>query len=216
MSDAAVDAVLALAVRRTLTKDQVLLRQNDRADAFFLVEQGYLKLTQITQDGAEVIVRFVGPWDPVGAVAAVDDRSYPVTATACDAVHVLTWPRARLLEALEKYPQLKSNILREISAHMDNALTRLRELATLNVTQRLAHTLLRLTAGEGAVAPQGGRVVPHALTRQELAELTGTTLFTASRVLTSWEASGLVRSSRAHVEVLDPEGLQRAADSAGD
>src|SRR5204862_8017389 len=139
-----------------------------------------------------VIVRFVGPWDPVGAVVAVGDAPYPVTATACDAVHVVAWPRVRLLALLEKHPPLKTNILREMNAHMDDALTRLRELATLNVSQRLAHTLLRLTAGGRVQSATSGRAVPHALTRPELAELTGTPLFTVSRVLPDWETAGLV------------------------
>ena len=112
------------------------------------MQRGYLKLTQLTPEGAEVIVRFVGPGDPVAGVAALGEAPYPVTATACDAVDVLAWSRGQLAELLARYPQLKTNILREMTAHMDDALTRLRELATLDVRQRLAHTLLRLT-GEG-------------------------------------------------------------------
>ena len=77
--------------------------------------------------------------------------------------------------------------------------------------QRLAHTLLRLTV-KAASAGAGGLTVPHTLTRQELAELTGTTLFTVSRILTEWEGAGLVRSTRAHVAVLDAERLRYAAD----
>ena len=94
---------------------------------------------------------------------------------------------------------------------MDDALTRLRELATMKVSQRLAHTLLRLTHPAKPEVP-GALTVPHALTRQELAELTGTTLFTVSRILTDWEKSGLVRSSRARVDVIDAHGLRDAAE----
>ncbi len=212
MPESARAEILAAATHRELERGDVLIRQGDPASAFFLIDNGYLKLTQVTPEGAEVIVRFVGPWDPVGGVTAVGSMPYPVTATACDAVHVLAWPRPVLLDLLDRYPQLKTNILREMTAHMDDALTRLRELATLNVRQRLAHTLLRLTAPRPAIG--GGRLtVPHTLTRQELAELTGTTLFTVSRVLTEWEEEGLVRSARATVEVLDAEGLREAAEA---
>lgn len=205
------DAIVGAASRRSLRKGQMLIRQGDPASAFFLMDRGYLKLTQVTADGAEVIVRFVGPWDPVAGVAALGETPYPVTATACDAVEVLAWPRPVLVDLLDRYPQLKTNILREMTAHMDDALTRLRELSTLKVSQRLAHTLLRLTQPGTGVRP-GALAVPHTLTRQELAELTGTTLFTVSRILTEWEDAGLVRSSRAHVEVLDADGLKDAAE----
>jgi CRP-like cAMP-binding protein len=203
-------AVLGAAAHRSLHKGQVLIRQGEPASMFFLMERGYLKLTQLTPDGAEVIVRFVGPGDPVAGVAALGEAPYPVTAAACDEADVLAWSRGQLADLLARHPQLKTNILREMTAHMDDALTRLRELATLDVRQRLAHTLLRLTVK--AAAGGAGLAVPHTLTRQELAELTGTTLFTVSRILTEWEGAGLVHSTRAHVAVLDAERLQDAAD----
>ena len=209
------EAIVRAASRRALRKGQTLIRQGDPASAFFLMDRGYLKLTQVTPEGAEVIVRFVGPWDPVAGVAALGETPYPVTATACDAVELLAWPRPVLVDLLDRYPQLKTNILREMTAHMDDALTRLRELATLKVSQRLAHTLLRLTQPAKGARP-GALMVPHTLTRQELAELTGTTLFTVSRILTEWESAGLVRSSRAHVEVLDADGLKDAAEGQSD
>ncbi len=203
------EAVLGAAAHRSLHKGQVLIRQGEPASTFFLMERGYLKLTQLTPDGAEVIVRFVGPGDPVAGVAALGEAPYPVTAAACDAVDALAWSRGQLADLLARYPQLKTNILREMTAHMDDALTRLRELATLDVRQRLAHTLLRLTVKAAAGA---GLAVPHTLTRQELAELTGTTLFTVSRILTEWEGAGLVHSTRGHVAVLDAGRLQDAAE----
>jgi CRP-like cAMP-binding protein len=205
------EAILGAGAHRSLRKGQVLIRQGEPASTFFLMERGYLKLTQLTPDGAEVIVRFVGPGDPVAGVAALGEAPYPVTASACDAVDVLAWSRGQLADLLARHPQLKTNILREMTAHMDDALTRLRELATLDVRQRLAHTLLRLTV-KAAAAGAGGLSVPHTLTRQELAELTGTTLFTVSRILTEWEGAGLVHSTRAHVAVLDAERLRYAAD----
>ena len=205
-------AILAAGSHRTLRPREVLIRQDDPATAFFLIERGYLKLTQVTAEGAEVIVRFVGPGDPVAGVAALGETVYPVTATACDVVDCLAWPRASLADLLARYPQLKTNILREMTAHMENALTRLRELATLDVRQRLAHTLLRLTRAESTPPDGLERMVPHTLTRQELAELTGTTLFTVSRILTEWEGAGLVHSTRGHVAVLDAGRLQDAAE----
>jgi len=213
MAPSEAHTILAAGIRRALRKGQVLIRQAEPASAFFLIERGYLKLTQLTPEGKEVIVRFAGPWDPVAAVAALGATPYPVTATACDAVDLVVWPRPVLADLLGRYPELKTNILREMTAHMDDALTRLRELTTLKVGQRLAHTLLRLTAPT-TTSGSGRLAVPHSLTRQELAELTGTTLFTVSRILTDWEAAGLVRSSRARIEVLEAEGLRDAAEQS--
>jgi hypothetical protein len=88
-------AILAAATHRALRKGQVLPRQGEPASTFFLMERGYLKLTQLTPEGAEVIVRFVGPWDPVAGVAALGETPYPVTAVACDAPYNSSRGRAR-------------------------------------------------------------------------------------------------------------------------
>ena len=141
MTPSDAQAILAAGIGRGLRKGQVLIRQAEPAAAFFLIERGYLKLTQVTAEGSEVIVRFAGPWDPVAGVAALGETPYPVTATACDAVDLVVWPRPVLADLLGRYPQLKTNILREMTAHMDDALTRLRELATLKVSQRYPHRL---------------------------------------------------------------------------
>ena len=161
---------------------------------YLLAVLTYLRAT----DGGRIRWRWAGAVSVGAFVAAV--LAHPIA---------MTLPLSLLV--LDAYPLLKTNILRAITAHMDDALTRLRELATLKVSQRLAHTLLRLTAPTKA-DDAGHLVVPHTLTRQELAELTGTTLFTVSRILTDWEAAGLVKSSRAHVEVLDTAGLRDAAE----
>ena len=79
---------LAADFNSIVRKGQVLLRQSEPASTFYLIERGYLKLTQVTAEGSEVIIRFVGPWDPVGGVAALGEAPYPVTATAVDVVEV--------------------------------------------------------------------------------------------------------------------------------
>jgi CRP-like cAMP-binding protein len=97
---------------------------------------------------------------------------------------------------------------------MTDALTRVRELATERVSQRLAHTLLRLMRQAGTPGPDGV-LIAHPLTRQEFADLTGTTLYTVSRTLSRWQAQGILQSTRRHLLVRAPkrvEELTRAAD----
>jgi CRP-like cAMP-binding protein len=96
--------------------------------------------------------------------------------------------------------------MREMAAHMTDALTRVRELTTERVGQRLAHTLLRLMRQCGQTTPEGTLIV-HPLTRLELAELTGTTLFTVSRTLTQWEAEGILRTVGRRLLVTAPRQL---------
>lgn len=205
---------LSAARRREARRHEVVARQGEPVQAFVLVESGLLKLLQLTPEGRELIVRFVGPGEPFGGVVVLAAAAYPVTAIALEATRLLAWPAEVLQPLLDRYPQVRLNITREIASHMTDALTRVRELATERVSQRLAHTLLRLLRQAG-VPDREGVLVNHPLTRQELADLAGTTLYTVSRTMSQWQAQGILESTRRHLRVRLPkrlEALSRAPD----
>src|SRR4051812_15667707 len=186
-------AWLEQSAARDVRRGQTVAGQGDAATAFYLVETGVLKLVQLTVEGRELIVRFVEPGEPFGGVVALDGATYPVTALAIEPTRLRVWPRDVLSRLLERHPQVRTNIMREMTSHMTDALTRVRELTTARVGQRLAHTLLRLARQCGRPTAEG-ILIPHPLTRQELAELTGTTLYTVSRTLSQWQADRILHS----------------------
>ncbi len=201
---------------RSLKRTQPLARQGEPAECFYLVETGALKLVQVTADGHELIVRFVGPAEPFGGVVALGDAPYPVTALAVEPTRVRLWSRETLTALLASFPQVRLNIMREMTAHMTDALTRVRELATERVDQRLAHTLQRLMRQGGRPDP-AGILIPHALTRRELADLTGTTLYTVSRILGRWQAEGVLTVEGRRLVVRSAARLEALArGEAGD
>lgn len=179
----------------TLKRGQTLARQGEPARHFYLVESGFLKVLQLTAEGTELIMRFVAAGEPFGAVVALGDAPYPVTAIATQPTVVHGWTRATVSTLLVGTPQVSVNIMREMATHMTDALTRVRELTTARVGPRLAHTLLRL-ARQCGERTQDGVLITQPLTRQELADLTGTTLYTVSRTLTKWESMGLLESRK--------------------
>jgi CRP-like cAMP-binding protein len=195
---------------RDYTRGQTVIRQGEPAAIFYLVERGFLKLIQLTPEGQELIVRFVGPGEPLGGIVALEAATYPVTALAIEPTRVRAWAVAALGRLLEQHPQVRVNIMREIAAHMTDALTRVRELVTKRVGQRLAHTLLRLMRQCGHPTSDGV-LITHTLTRQELAELTGTTLYTVSRTLSQWEADGVIHSAGRQLIVRSPKRLDQLA-----
>ena len=204
--------LLAAARPRQLKPREVLGQQGDPADVFSLVQVGHLKLAQVNAAGAETLVRFVGPGDCYGAIALVAGSRYPLSAVAVKPSRVLTWPRATITTFAERLPRLKSNILEEITRRMTSVLSMAQELATDRAPQRLAKALLRLAAHGGTQTPEGVHIT-HPITRQELADLAGTTLFTVSRVMSQWESDGLLRTGRGDVTIVDPEGLELAASA---
>ncbi len=202
---------LSRATSAALKRGHVLARQGEQARHFYLLESGFLKVLQLSAEGTELIVRFVSPGEPFGGVVALGNAPYPVSATAAQPSVVRTWSRDAMTELLIETPQVRMNIMREMAAHMTDALTRVRELTTERVGPRLAHTLLRLARQCGQKGPDG-ILIPQPLTRQELADLTGTTLYTVSRTLTRWEAEGLLESRN---RCLLLHSLRKLEDLAG-
>ena len=207
----AVARMLDDASTRALRPHEVLARQGDEGRSFYLVVDGYLKLVQLTPEGREIVVRFVGPGEPFGGVVALEDVRYPVTALATGPVRLLAWTREALRRHIDAAPDIKTNLMQEMADHMNDALTRVRELATERVEQRVAHTLLRLARPQGrADAP--ALVVPHPVTQQELAEMAGTTLYTVNRILSRWKAEGVLRAApRGRISIVSRHKLEEAA-----
>jgi CRP/FNR family transcriptional regulator, nitrogen oxide reductase regulator len=212
LTDREQQELLAAGHVRQLQSRDILGHQGEPADLFALVQVGFLKLGKVSPAGVEMLVRFVGPGDCYGAIALVPDSCFPVSATAVQPSRVLVWTRPVITAFAERLPRLKSNIFEEITRRMSGVLTAAQELATERVPQRLAKALLRLAEYGGAPVAEGIHIV-HPLTRQELADLTGATLFTVSRLMSEWESRGLLRTGRGSVTIVDPGGLELAASA---
>lgn len=205
LAEAAVDEAADAGHRRQLSAGDTVFRQGEPADELFVLLKGRVKVTQVTPDGQQVVVRLLGPGEMMGCVAAWGGGNYPGTATAQEETSVIGWSGAVLGRLVERHPLIARNLLGTVGHSLQETQTRLRELATERVERRLAHALLRLVDKEGSSLR---------LTRQELAELAGTTLFTASRTLSAWEAQGLVEAGRGRVTVHRPGALAALAEDA--
>lgn len=205
------EEVARLSVTRKLRRGQVLFRQGEEAAALYLVLAGKLKLTQEDSFGHQVLVRFVGPGQVMAAVTITPGHSYPVTAQAVEESVVALWPAEVIRDLCRRYPALSLSAMREVAAHMEDMQQRFLELASERVEQRLARCLTRLARQVGQKVPEGVLLdVP--ISRQDLAAMTGTTLYTVSRILSHWEAQGLVRTGRRKILIANPHGLVVVAE----
>jgi CRP-like cAMP-binding protein len=204
-------ALLSQSRVRMAAAREIIASEGDPAGFAALVQLGHLKLTRAAPDGTEVIVRYLGPGAPFAAIAALPDARFPVTATAVTPARLLVWSAADMRTMADRIPQLKTNLMSAMSGHMTGALERVQELTSERVPARVARALVRMARDSGEHTDSGWRIV-HPLTRQELAELTGTTLFTVSRLVSAWESEGLLRTARGAMTVVDPDGLETAAD----
>jgi CRP-like cAMP-binding protein len=153
----------------------------------------------------------IGSWTLFAVVAIIEEANYPITAQAAEPCQLIYWPKDALRELVGRFPRLSINAMQLMAMRVREYQDRFRELATERVERRLARALIRLASQTGKKTEEGV-LIDMPLTRQDLAEMTGTTLFTASRVLSQWEAQGLVKSGRERVVIVFPHGLVRIAD----
>ena len=214
MDPAALARLMTRATTRRVVQGDIVFEQGAQAVAFFLLLHGRLKVSQVTSDGQQVMVRVVHPGDLFGFARALARPDYPGTAKAAVESIVVSWPMADWDAVVENNPRLAINAMQTIGQRLDEAHTRLREMSTQEVERRVAHAVLRLAEKAGRVE-NGGTRIDFPITRQDIAEMTGTTLHTVSRLLSSWEGQGLVEGGRQKLTVVDAEGLARIADPEG-
>ncbi|MDH3254459.1 MAG: Crp/Fnr family transcriptional regulator [Acidobacteriota bacterium] len=189
----------AAAEERNFRRGEALFHQGEPLKGLFILLAGRVKLSQVGPDGHETIMRLVAPGDAFAAVAAFSHaRSYPVSALAMTDVTLAFWPRRTAQRLVSELPELAGLLTEEISRHAQVFQQRLREVSTERVSQRLARTLLRL-AGQASRPHDAGTLIDFPLTRQDLAGLAGTTLFTVSRLLSAWSDRGILQVGRARV-----------------
>ena len=214
MTDMDLDDVMARAKALRIPKGMAVFEQGQQASAFYVLLQGRLKVVQVTPDGQQVVIRFVVPGDIYGIAKALNRPDYPATATAIVDSVTLAWDMTIWDEFMARHPTLARNVMKRMGRRVQDAHTRVKEMATEDVERRVAHALLRLVEHSGREVEQGV-LVDFPVTRQDLAEASGTTLHSVSRILSAWEDAGVVVAGRQKVIVCDLAGLSRIAEQDG-
>ena len=210
---AQLDSVLGAAKAARYPRGSAVFEQDGDAHSFFLLLHGRLRVVRLTPDGQQVGVRFVNPGDLFGIAKAIGRDTYPGTAIAVVDSIALLWPSALWPELAVKHPALAVNTVQTMGARIQEAHTRVIEMSTEEVERRVAHALVRL-ANQAGRKVEDGIEIAFPISRQDIAEMTGTTLHTVSRILSGWEQAGLVRSGRQRVVICEPHKLFMVAEGS--
>ncbi|MFL9828273.1 Crp/Fnr family transcriptional regulator [Rhodoplanes sp. SY1] len=194
-------------------KGTTVFQQDADAHSFFVLLHGRLRVFKLTQDGQQVVVRFVAPGEVFGVASAIGRTTYPGTAVAVVDSIALQWPSGSWARLVAAHPSLATNTLQTVGGRIQELHTRVVEMSTEQVERRVAHTLLRLAQQAGKKVETGVRI-DFPISRQDIAEMTGTTLHTVSRIISAWEDRGLVESGRQKITVREPHQLLLIADDA--
>jgi CRP-like cAMP-binding protein len=191
-----------------------VFEQGGEAHSFFLLLHGRVRAFKVSPAGEQIVIRFVAPGEMFGVANAIGASHYPANALAVVDSIALAWPTATWPDMLARQPSLGVAMMRMLGERLQESQARLAEVSTQEVERRIANMLLRL-------ANQGGRKTPEGIgfdfpiSQQDIAEMTGTTFYTVSRILKVWEADGVVATGRQKILIRDPHRLLLLAEPKG-
>jgi CRP/FNR family transcriptional regulator len=212
LSDSDRRRLAELSSARSYPKGDVVFHEGDDSEHLFTIAKGRIKVVKMLPAGKEMIVEILGPGDPLGAVAAYEARPYPASAIALEDAACLVVRRGPLFALLESSPTLTRGLLAGLSVRLVQLTQRLAEVTGSRVEERFASLFLKLAERLGRPEGRGGALrIPLALSRQDLADLTGTTIETCIRVMSRWGKDGIVHTERDGFSVPDLGQLRQLA-----
>lgn len=182
----------------------------DSADRLYVVASGKVKLSRHTLSGQDVVLDILAPGDFFGSLAILGDATYPDTAQAQTAVCVLGIHAQEFQQVLFQHPSVALAVLQVTAERLHAAHESIRQLSAFSVERRIAAVLLKLAEKLGEPSEEGV-LIQTPLSRQDLADMTGTTLESASRVMSQFQKQGVIRSGRQWVAIADLPGLHAVA-----
>ncbi len=198
--------ILDLASSRRYAAGVSVFEEGHDADRFYLLLDGYIRVVRITADGEQVIALHIPSGQLFGIAKALGRDTYPATAIAATDSIALSWPTRLWDSFVAQYDGFATETYQTVGTRIGEMNNRIVEMATQQVEQRIACALLRLINQTGRKVT-GGIEIDFPITRQDISEMTGTTLHTVSRMMSAWEKQGFVESRRKRITVRDPHQI---------
>jgi CRP/FNR family transcriptional regulator len=200
LKDEELKKISTLFEKINVKNNETIFVEGDPSDKFYLVAEGSVKILKHTMMGKDIILEMMSPGDIFGGVAVLDRKPFPASAQAMESTTVIWISRQNLLKIIEEYPILKLEIVKYFSDKLRDAHEMLKNIATERVEKRVASLLLKLSEKVGT---EDGdyRKIDFPLTRQEIAEMVGTTVETCIRTISKLQKNGLIKSSNGRISI---------------
>lgn len=205
------DEIVAVGRMYELPPGAFFFHQGEDSTMMYVITSGRAKLSMVTPEGDQVIVNYYGPGEGLGIIVSLSSLPYPLSAEAIEPCAAVGWSREMMLELMQDNAQLALNGMNMVGNRLSQMLGRIQELATQRVEQRVARALMRLVRQFGR-RTDAGLLIDISLSREELAQMTGTNLYNVSRIMSKWEAEGFITSARKRITLLNPHELVMLAE----
>jgi len=203
--------VKELFIEKPFGKDDYIFFEGDPSSWLGVVLKGRVKMIKHSEGGKDVVLDVILPGEMLGEVAAFNGEPYPATAQALEPTVVAIIHQDDYLRLLKQYPALALRVIEELGHRLREAQDLIKSMALERVERRIARILLKLAATTGS-SNEDGIIIELPLTRQDIAEMAGTTVETAIRTMSKFRKGGLVQTKRGRVIILEPHQLVRIAE----
>ena len=206
------DKIADLFSERQYQKDDYVFLEGEAPEALYIIKTGKAKVLRHSTDGKDVVLRVCGSGQMLGTVGIFDGSGYPGTAQIIEECNILVVARNDCLTLVQRYPVFALAVIADLGNRLRSSAEQIRSLAVERVEQRIARVLLKLAETAGSDVPEG-RVIEMPLTRQDVADMTGTTVETAIRVMSKFRRNNLIRTRRGKVVLVELAALQQIAEA---
>ena len=188
-------AVSALFMEEEFEKDQYVFTEGDPPDWLYIVKEGTVKMVKHSPSGREMIISIMTSGDVIGEVAVFDGGPYPATAQGMGRGVILKLAKKDFVSLLRRYPSIALEIIGDLGRKLRAAVNVARELRGERVEGRIAMVLLKLARKVGT-AVEGGVMLTIPLTRQDIADMVGSTIETTIRTISRFKKEGIVKDAK--------------------
>tara|TARA_B100000686_G_scaffold97467_1_gene104307 strand:+ start:1828 stop:2508 length:681 start_codon:yes stop_codon:yes gene_type:complete len=198
------DAIAKVAISRSYSKGNIIILAEEEGDTLFIISQGQVKVSIVSEDGREAILALLGEGAVFGELSLLDGKPRSANVVATKATNLYMVRRSDFLQLLYKVPQIAVGLLAELASRLRKTDRKIEGLALLDVTSRISETLLQL-ADEQGEEQKTGIMLKNRPSHQQLANMAGTTRETVSRVLKRLESQGYITTRGRSIIMLREE-----------
>jgi CRP/FNR family transcriptional regulator len=191
----------------TFSKKNTIFSEGDPSDWFCFVLSGEVKITKLSQEGKEIILELIHPTNFFGGLAVMRGFPYPANAVAKEDSRIVKISRTNLMTVLDRFPGIMLNIVQQMGDRVKDTHETMKNIALEKVGSRIASLLLKLSEQAGRTTAEGTEITLK-LTKQDIAEMVGTTVETSIRTMSQFKRAGLIEERSGRIIIRNPSGLE--------
>jgi CRP/FNR family transcriptional regulator len=188
-------------------RKETIFSEGDPSDWFYIVADGKVKITKLSHDGKEIILEVISSMNFFGGIAVLRGFPYPANAIAMEETDVIKISKSNLIKVLDRFPDAMFNIIQSLGDRIRDSHETAKSIALEKVSSRISSLLLKLSEQVGRETPEG-KVIDMKLTKQDIAEMVGTTVETSIRTMSKFKKMGLIEEKAGKIVIKDPSGLE--------